>query len=144
MALPLLCLSVSFTLAQNSDNQGLVDFYQKRASFDEAKSGKDYYVLIQFDKLPNKNQILQLEEQQITLLEYRSKNTYLAAVPKNVDEVTLKRLNVISVEKPIVEQKLHKGLLNKDFPDWAVQGSGSVDVAIKKRHNQKLNQFSAV
>lgn len=133
MALPLLCLSVSFTLAQttqNSNNQGLKDFYQKRASFDDVRSGNDYYVLIRFDQLPDKKQILQLERQQIRLLEYRSKNTYLAIVPKNIDQLTLERLKVTSVQKPKTEQKVFESILIKDYPDWAVQEPGKVDIAI--------------
>ncbi len=133
MAMPLLCLSVSIILAQtneNSVNQGLKDFYQKRAAFQDAKSGNNYYVLIQFDKLPNKSQILELEKKHIQLIEYRSKNTYLAIVPKNIDESTLKRLNVIDVQKPVATQKLFESLLNKDYPEWAVQEPGTVDIAI--------------
>ena len=132
-ALAFLCLSANIALAQtsgNSNHQSLKDFYQKRTSFDEVKSGNDYYVLLRFEKLPNKNQILNLEKQQIKLIEYRSNKTYLAAVPKKVNESTLKRLNVISVEKPAKEQKVFEGLLNKKYPDWAVQSSGTVDVAI--------------
>jgi subtilisin family serine protease len=133
MALPLLCLSVSFTLAQtteNSNNQGLKDFYQKRTAFDDVKSGNNYYVLIKFDDLPDKSEILQLEKAKIQLLEYRSKNTYLAVVPNKIDQSTLKRLNITTVQKPAIEHKLCEAILNKEYPDWAVQEAGSVDIAI--------------
>ncbi len=133
MALPLICLSVTLTFAQttpNSNHQGLKDFYQKRATFDDSKSGNNYYVLVKFKKLPDKSQWLQLENQQIRLLEYQSKNTYLAIVANEVDEATLNRLNVISVQKQPIEHKLCESLLNKDYPDWAVQEAGTVDIAI--------------
>ena len=130
MALPLVCLSFSFTFAQTTDYQGLKDFYQKRATFESTKSGNNYYVLISFDELPDKSHKLQLEKQQIRLLEYRSKNTYLAAIPKNIDESTLQRLNIVSVQKRNLENKLANALVNEEYPDWAVQEAGKIDVAI--------------
>lgn len=146
MALPLLCLSVNFTFAQttqNSSTQGLKEFYQNRTAFKEAKSGNDYYVLVRFDKLPGKSEMLQLVNQHIELLEYHSKNTFLAIIPNTVDESMLRQLNIVAVEKPKAEQKLCESLLSKDYPDWAVQEAGTVDVAIVFHENTRQSKINA-
>ena len=146
MALPLLCLSLSVTLAQTkeiSTNQGLQDFFQEKSSFEKVRNGNNYYVLIRFDKIPNQDIVRKLKSKRIHLLEFRSDNSYLASIPDNIKPSELESLNIISVLQPELEEKLHTGLLNQDYPDWAVQESGTVDVAIVFFENTSESSINA-
>lgn len=147
MALPLLFVSVYYSSAQTNpatSNPNLKNFFERRSDFNDAKSGDDYYVLVKFGQLPGKDQWQQLAEQQIRLLEYRSDNTYLAAVPQQIDQTTLAQFQVVEIVKPKVEDKLAEQLLTKDYPAWAVQEAGTADIAIVFFEKTPQSQIQSV
>ena len=132
MALPLLSLSINVCLAQ--DTQLPVEQNIERSEnfkqFQQSQFGEELFLLITFKELPGKTELSQLRQHQIKLLEYRSKNTYLASIPADLDPSIIRSLNITNVSEIRKENKVDSRLLSKNYPEWAVEENGKVDVAI--------------
>ncbi len=132
MALPLLNLSINVCLAQNTpfsvgqSTERLEDFKK----FQDAQFDEQFYLLLTFKELPGKAEISKLAEYQIKLLEYHSNNTYLAAVPADLNPSLIKSLNIIEIGENKKENKVDQRLLSKNYPEWIMKENGKIDVAI--------------
>ncbi len=133
MALPLFSLSINVSLAQNTLStveRSITKTPEKFKEFQKAVYGENYYLLLTFDGLPGKAEVAKLADHKIKLLEYKSKNTYLAAIPADLNPSVLKSFNLKSVSEVEKESKLDSRLLSKDFPEWTKEVNGQVDIAI--------------
>lgn len=133
MALPLISLSINVCLAQNTPSPIERSIRKAPKKFKQLKNAKfesNYYLLIDFEKRPNREAFGKLKQHRIDLLEFRSGNTYLASIPANLDPAILKSLNIKSVAEPVTTQKMDKRLISKDYPEWTQAVSGYIDLAI--------------
>ncbi len=141
MALPLISLSINVCLAQNTQftvERSIQKTPEKFKEFQNSRHGEDFYLLVDFEKLPGKEEIAKLEKYQIDLLEYQSGKTYMAAIPADLDPSILQSLNIHTVANASTESKMDARLFSKDYPDWTIVENGKVDVAIV--FHEKTNQ----
>lgn len=114
---------------QTRDN--LTDvFYSNKAQLKDLKVGNQYYVTLQFDQLPNRNDLAILKEEGIQLLSYQSNQTYQAILPATIKRATLETLGIRSIFRTPVANKLSRSIATLELPAYAVVETGSVDVAV--------------
>ena len=115
MALPLLSLSINVCLAQNTQLpvEQKIERLKNLNQFQKSQFGDQYYLLITFKELPGKEELSRLAQNQVKLLEYHSKNTYLAAIPADLEPATLKSLNITAVTEVPREKKADSRLLQR-------------------------------
>ena len=81
-----------------------------------------FYRIIQFNAIPNHDQLKAITEQGIQLIDYLPHNAYLAAIPTNIDFTSFQNLNVRGLYPIETIHKTGQRLDDLDFPDWAVKG----------------------
>lgn len=88
------------------------------------------YVFIHFKKLPDDARLNELRELNIELLEYLPHNTYVAAIPHNLDPKVLASLDVEGVYNIPLVNKMNEALRTRAIPEWALVG-GEVESILK-------------
>ena len=106
------------------------EFEEQQQNFQEDILGEDYVVVISFDKIPSKLEMKTLQNAGIEIINYQSKNSYLAKVPTKMKSSELKKCGIQTLRKYIVQEKLSPEIREGRFPEWAVKTPGTVDVAI--------------
>ena len=89
----------------------------------EPALGKLAYALIQFEKLPADDQLRELEGLGIKLLEYLPHNTYVAAIPVDLNPEKLYDFKVWGVYNIPLQAKMDEALRIRAIPGWALAGS---------------------
>lgn len=84
----------------------------KKENIRTALFSETYFVLLQFDQLPDKQARLKLENAGINLHEYLPGNAYYAAVKSDFDFATAARWNIASVNAIPAAYKINPGLKN--------------------------------
>ncbi len=120
------------------------EFVEQHQNFQEDVLGEDYVVVISFDKIPSKTEIKTLQKAGIELINYQSKNSYLAKVPTNINSSELKKCGIQTLRKYIVKEKLSPEIREGRFPEWAVKSPGTVDVAILLTDNLEANRLQFI
>ena len=133
-------------MIDNSDTKKMLpqQFVEESKNFQEDKLGEDYVLVISFDKIPSKMEIESLQDAGIELINYQSKNSYLAKVPINISSSELKRCGIQTLRKYIVKEKLSPNIREGRFPEWAVKTPGTVDVAILLTDNLEANRLQFI
>ncbi len=132
-------------LSQQENNPGELElFYNKKSHFKEAKSGGKYYLKIQFDHLPNKADLQELEREGIQLLSFHTNRTYLAAVPSKVKKSTFEKLGIQAVHKISKKEKMASALRQNEIPEHAKKVAGMVDVAVVFHDQLELRKIQKV
>jgi hypothetical protein len=93
-----------------------------------ARTNGKAYAIIQFNNLPGEVAIRQLKDAGIELLNYIPYNTYSATVTGNLDDVSLKQLDIRSVYVPQPEQKVLPQLVDGVYPSWSIKQPGTIDL----------------
>lgn len=119
-------------------------FVEQQQDFQEDILGEDYVVVISFDKIPSKAEMKTLREVGIEIINYQSKNSYLAKVPTEINFSELKRCGIQTLRKYIVKEKLSPEIREGRFPEWAVKTPGTVDVAILLTDNLEANRLQFI
>jgi len=119
-------------------------FVEQQQNFQEDILGEDYVLVISFDKIPSKLEIETLQNAGIEIINYQSKNTYLAKVPTKMNASELKKCGIQTLRKYIVKEKLSPEIREGRFPEWAVKSPGTVDVAILLTDNLEANRLQFI
>lgn len=114
--------SGAFTPAKNITS--FTDQYNKRI----ARSGIQYFTIIQFDKIPAAGQREQLRQAGIELLDYIPNNAYTATVRGSLNTAVLQAANARAIVELAPEQKIAGSLAKGVFPSWAIKSAGTLDV----------------
>ncbi|HVZ24654.1 MAG TPA: S8 family serine peptidase, partial [Sediminibacterium sp.] len=114
--------SGAFTPAKNITS--FTDQYNKRI----ARSGIQYFTIIQFDKIPDAGQREQLRQAGIELLDYIPNNAYTATVRGSLNTAVLQAANARAIVELAPEQKIAGSLAKGVFPSWAIKSAGTLDV----------------
>lgn len=144
MALPLISLSINVCLAQNTLTPFEHSVTLKPENFKQLKDAqfeKNYFLLIQFEQQPKRSDLAALQKHQVRLLEPRSNNTYLAAIPADLNPAILKSLSIKSVTAPSLAQKMDARLVEKDYPEWTLEVAGYLDLAIVFHEDTEQEQI---
>lgn len=83
----------------------------------------NYYRIIHFSKIPSNAVKEALAGKGIVLQNYLPKNAYLAQINSSADYTNLKQLGINAIFPISAKFKLSKKLINKDYQDWALNGS---------------------
>jgi len=129
--LVLLCLCTTWTLsAQNYELLLSADiqtpsanaqaFVNSSAKQSELVNGR-YYRILQFEKIPNKRALAEIEGLGIKLLSYIPHNAYVASIPNFVNKSALLELGLRSAMPLPSAIKLDADILNDAIPDHAFQ-----------------------
>jgi hypothetical protein len=119
-------------------------FVEQHQSFQEDILGADYVVVISFNKIPSKAEMKTLQDAGIEIINYQSKNSYLAKVPTKIKFSELEKCGIKSLRKYIIKEKLSPGIREGRFPEWAVKTPGTVDVAILLTDNLESNRLQFI
>ncbi|MFK7775975.1 MAG: hypothetical protein AB8F94_27875, partial [Saprospiraceae bacterium] len=119
-------------------------FVEQQQNFQEDILGEDYVVVISFDKIPSKLEMKTLQNAGIEIINYQSKNSYLAKVPTKMNSSKLKKCGIKTLRKYIVQEKLSPEIREGRFPEWAVKSPGTVDVAILLTDNLEANRLQFI
>ena len=111
-----------------------------RVSADEIVDGW-YYRWIQFREIPNQQQLTRLENQGIQLINYIPHYTYLAAIPEQLNPTALRDYKIRSVVQVPLEIKRDEGLMDEQFPDWALKGD---KVQVVLQYHRNLSQEKVI
>lgn len=120
------------------------EFIEQSQNFQEDKLGKDYVLVISFDKIPSKAEIITLQEAGIELINYQSNNSYLAKVPTSIRATDLEKCGIQTLRKFQIKEKLSPEIRGGRFPEWAVKSPGTVDVAILLTDNLEANRLEFI
>ena len=93
-----------------------------------------FYRYLQFNNIPDNNLLTEISNHGITLLEYIPNNTYLAAIPLNIDFNLFQTLNVRSIQSVETYDKTGPILERGVYPVWAVEGQ-SLKLTLKYHQN---------
>ena len=124
------------------------DFLAQAEAFEADILGDDYVVVISFEKNPSKALRASLKKEGIQLLNYHSKNAYLAKVPTNIQAAELRKSGIKNIRKYLVTEKLSPEITGGQFPEWAVKSPGTIDIAImltdatERNRRNFIHQFS--
>jgi hypothetical protein len=95
-----------------------------------ASPGHKSFVIIQFETIPNAQEIGLLKQQGIELLDYVPNNAYTATVTGALDPEVLRQAKARAVVDLLPEQKMAPNLLDGEIPVHAEMVKGYVDVWI--------------
>lgn len=98
--------------------------------FQKSLYGNTYYVMLQFNTLPDAAMKSRLNAAGIQLIDYIPNNAYTATVPAGINLDAFKAFGFRSVFQLTKEQKTVPALLNGAFPAYAVKQPGYVDVTV--------------
>lgn len=101
-----------------------------RTELDAATFNAQYYVVIQFYKLPSDLQKQQLAQARIKLLDYLPNNSYLAVMQQQADLSALKNTGARAVFQLSAAQKTVPAFIHGQFPQHAIKEAGKVDLTI--------------
>jgi hypothetical protein len=90
----------------------------------------NYYLLIQFYELPNKNIREWLDKKGMELLYYVPNMAYISKIPKDSLNSQLRKLKIRSVTCMQSMQKIDKRLITKPYPPFTMQVKGMLDINI--------------
>lgn len=121
----LLLKSGSFIPQKNIETKRVDDVNAKA----QRVSGK-YFVVIQFETIPNEKEKIQLKQAGIELLDYIPGNAYSATITGSLRPDILKAVKARAVVEMTSEMKMEPRLVTSNFPAWAVKIPGTVDVWI--------------
>lgn len=99
-----------------------------------------YYRLLQFEEIPNITQFQQLKAADIELLEYIRKNTYIAALPKDIAASTLDRLGIRFVQLIPSHLKIGAALNNRALALATRAPNQRQTINILLKYYKNLNQ----
>ena len=119
-------------------------FVNQHEIFQEDILGNDYVIVISFDKIPSQTEMKALQNAGIELINYQSKNSYLAKVPTKIRKSQLEKSGIQTLRKYIVKEKLSPEIREGRFPEWAVKSPGTVDVAILLTDNLESNRLQFI
>lgn len=100
----------------------------------DATLGNNGYALVQFDELPNDDQLRAITSLGIELLEYIPYNTYVASIPTSLSPNTISELGIIGVFDIPLSNKMDEALLTRAIPGWALAGN-KVESILKYHKN---------
>lgn len=100
-----------------------------------------YYRIIQFKDFPNEEQKNAIKESGIIFNGYIPYHAYNCAIPKMLDRSLLLKLNAHSVQRWDAKDKLHKTLLEKEFPIYIVNEKGKIDLVVHYQKNIPENRI---
>jgi hypothetical protein len=98
------------------------------------------YVCLQFYDIPTAIQKKQIEALGIKLLNYMPRYSYLTAIPENISLNALEKIKIRSIIELDYHQKLHPQLLNHDYPDWALESDGKINIKLLLFSNVDFQQ----
>lgn len=90
----------------------------------------NYYIIIQFESLPDSMLIKRLTANGVRLLQYLPQLAYTAAIPANKKLDFLQNTRIRALFVPAVKHKMTKELHERKFPKWAVPQKNYVDVVV--------------
>ncbi len=143
-----LCLTTSFGFAQDRHpvlfktgvvhyEANLQDLIKDNNPGIKARLGKIGYALIHFGKIPDDEQLRTIKALGINLLEYIPHNTYVAAIPLNLQPEKLAPLDVLGIYDIPLESKMDEALRTRAIPGWALAGN-KVESILKFHKNIPL------
>ncbi|MDX2249373.1 MAG: PKD domain-containing protein [Bacteroidia bacterium] len=81
-----------------------------------------YYRYIQFYEIPGNEAQKRIQNSGIRLYDYLPHNTWLAAIPVNINRTLLRNFGIRSIVPPSPAEKIDPRLVNESLPYWAVRG----------------------
>jgi hypothetical protein len=135
-------LSIVQVSAQDSDKYTLrfkSGNYTPEANIDEFINGKlrldnpfngKYYVVVQFEKLPDERTKSELSSRDIIILDFLTGTAFTARLNQSPDFSLMKTAGIRSVFILESRFKMDEGLLAGEVPEWAVRESGMVDLNV--------------
>ncbi len=102
-----------------------------------------YYLEATFENIPNKDDLINLEAQNIELTSYLGNKRYKLVVPKKVDLGTLSEYGILTYSQQKENNKISKRIIESGIPSHAKKGL-NLEVAIvlnKSLTENKLNVF---
>ncbi|MCX6352040.1 MAG: S8 family serine peptidase [Bacteroidetes bacterium] len=136
-----LMVSILVTNAQNiiskqnnlplNPNFGTTDFFQQKNNWSSSLYKDNYYVIVEFAKLPNKEQKLSLKKAGIQICNYYSRKSYLTIIPAAATEDVFKNYHVKNIVAINPSTKIATALADNKAPDWAKKITGMYDVVIQ-------------
>ena len=147
IAFTILLLSFQTTYSQNSGDfilklqSGTITTTENIDDFkiDQSEPMLNGYVyrIIQFFEVPATNQREGLAGSGVLLMDYLPINSYIAAIPVNIDRSILKKYGVRSVIEFSAGMKISKNL-SAGIPDWAIRPGDKVALDVKIHNNIEL------
>lgn len=113
-------------LAENASTISKAD-----AIFTANLKNDKYYIIIQFNRIPDATLKNQLANAGVELIEYLPKNTYTAIVSKDINLDALKGFNIRSFAALLPFQKSDPQINSNIIPSYAVKASGTVDLTVQ-------------
>lgn len=92
--------------------------------------GNKHYCFIQFKDIPTEVQKTALAQQGISLFNYIPGSTYMAALPTTLTLSKLNNDNIRAVFDIAPLHKLDEFLAKKQYPQWAMQGNGKIELMV--------------
>jgi hypothetical protein len=105
--------------------------FEGNISFNPADEFNGYhYKLVQFDAVPNKNQLIAIKNIGVQLLDYIPNNTYLAALPINLNANELLSFNVRTVVNLPFQAKQSDEVFRKAYPSHTFDKGGNIQLVL--------------
>jgi len=101
-----------------------------------------YFVIIQFEEIPDESERAQLKQEGVELLDYIPNNAYTATITASLSDISLRRSKARSVISLTAVQKLHVSLTKGNVPEYARKVKGYVDVWINFPRTFSIEEVS--
>src|SRR5438552_807144 len=101
-----------------------VDQFNRKASQAQGKT----FAVIQFEKIPTLEERRQLQNSGIELLDYIPNNAYTVTISASLNATILTQLKARAIVELTAEQKMQPELAKGNFPAWAINIAGTIDV----------------
>lgn len=106
-----------------------IDQFQKFNS-NQKQLDEQQVVYLQFENIPNQQQLNLLADKGIQLFNFESANTYLASVPSNLNLTESNQIGIIAFGEKSLQSKIAKSIFEKDIPEYAKVGTDKISIAI--------------
>ena len=101
-----------------------------------------YFVIIQFEEIPDEAERAQLKQEGVELLDYIPNNAYTATITASLSDISLRRSKARSVISLTAVQKLHVSLTKGNVPEYARKVKGYIDVWVNFPRNFSIEEVS--
>lgn len=118
-------------------------FYQHRDEYSTVAYNGVYYLVLQFESIPDLELKKNLRARNIHLLQYLGSETYLARVPNDIAISDWDHVPILAIEPYSADWKIDP-LLRESVPEWAetIPGWGDLTVTVQENHQlQTLKSF---
>ncbi len=110
---------------------GINYFFKNQEQFRAVLAQDRYYVLMQFDVLPNNAQKQMLKNKGIILSDFIPNNAFLATIPKTIIINDFDGFSIRAIDAVPLKSKIAPALLGNNCPAYIEKISGYYDVKIK-------------